>query len=174
MDLVTALYVLTFCLVAVLAWAAIRSAGRLWRKAAALAALALLIPLVYLDVTDLLGRPKPTRMAWLEDFREEMVVVGADIREGDAIYLWVRRKDELEPRAYVLKWDAKTAEAIKEASDTARDMATNLMVKLSSDEGTVYRQDDMAFYAEPQRALPEKPDPEDQGMLVEPTIAPAP
>jgi len=175
MDPATALYVLTFCLIAALAWAAIRSPGRLWRRVAALLALALLVPLVYIDVTDLLGRPKPTTMTFLEDMRDEMVVVGADIREGNAIYLWVRRKDALEPRAYVLDWDVQTAEELKEASDTAREMATDVMVKLSSEEGTVInRQERLMFYPEPQKPNPEKPAPDEPGMLVDPTIAPAP
>jgi hypothetical protein len=174
MDLLTALYVVTFCLIAVLAWAAIRSTGRLWRKVAALGALLLLIPLVYLDVNELLGRPKPISQAWLENLEQEMIVVGADIREGDAIYLWVRAKGELAPRAYVLAWDAGTADALKEASDTARDMATNLMVKLSTEEGTVNRQDDMVFYPEPQQPLPAKGGEETQGMMLDPSVAPAP
>ena len=174
MELVTVLFLLTFCLVVVLAWTVIRSPGRLWRKVAALVALAFLIPLIYIDVVELLGRPKPTTMAWIEDLREEMVLVGADIREGQAIYLWVRPKGAGEPRAYVLDWDADTAVRLKETADLAEDMATNVMVRLSNEEGTIDRTEAMVFYAEPQQALPEKPDPGDQGMVFQPSVDPAP
>jgi hypothetical protein len=174
MDLATAFYVVTFGLIATVTWAAIRSSGRLWRKIAALAALALLVPLVYVDVSELLGRPKPIDAAWLEDFRDEMVVVGADIREGQAIYLWVRPKDSDEPRAYVLDWDEDTAVKLKEAADQAQQMATNMMVKLSDETGTVERQIDMKFYPEPQQPLPDKPDPGEPGMLFQPSVEPGP
>lgn len=175
MDLLAGLFVVTICLVAVLAWAAIRSSGRTWRKVVALGALAALVPIIYVDVIELLGRPKPTTMEWIEDFKEGLVVVGADIREGHAIYLWVRMRGELEPRAYELPWDPDTATSLKETSDLAQDMATDVMVKLSEEVGTIDRQQNMVFYAEPQQPLPDKPDPgEPPGMLLQPSVAPVP
>jgi hypothetical protein len=103
-----------------------------------------------------------------------LVVIGADIREGHAIYLWVRPKDALEPRAYVLDWDADLAVELKEAADLAKDLATNVMVKLSDEAGNIDREGNMVFYAEAQQPLPDKPDADEPGMLFQPSVAPAP
>lgn len=174
MDMASVLFVITFALIAILAWAAIRAKGRAWRKAMALCALALLVPLLYIDVSELMGRPKPTSMEWFRDMREEVVVVGADIREGVAIYIWVRRKDEIEPRAYVLEWDQDTAVQLKETADLAEQMATDVMAKLPAEEEGADQRTRLVFYAEPQAALPEKPDPELPGMIFQPSVQPAP
>ena len=174
MDYVTVLFVATVVLIAVLAWSAIRARGKLWRKLAAMAALAILVPLLYVDVMGLMGRPKPITMEWFEDLREGAVLVGADIREGQAIYLWLRHQGESEPRAYVLDWDRGTAIKLKEAADTAQDMATDVMVKMSEEQATIEQRSGLVFYAEPQPDLPEKPPPDEPGMIFQPSVQPSP
>ena len=174
MDYAIVLFAATFVLMAVLAWSAIRARGKLWRKLAALAALAILVPLLYADAMGLLGRPKPITMEWFQDLRQGSVLVGADIREGVAIYIWLRHEGEIEPRAYVLDWDRDTAVRLKEAADTAQDLATDVMVKLSEEEGTIEDRRGLVFYAEPQPELPAKPPPDGPGMIFQPSVQPAP
>ncbi len=174
MDYVTVMFVATVVLIAVLAWSAVRARGKLWRKLTALGALAILVPLLYVDVMGLMGRPKPITMEWFEDFHEGAVLVGADIREGQAIYLWLRHQGESEPRAYVMDWDRDTAVKLKEAAETAQDLATDVMVKLPSDQATIEERSGLVFYAEPQPALPEKPPPDEPGMIFQPSVQPTP
>ncbi len=174
MDFVTGLFAATFVLMAILAWSAIRARGKLWRKLAALGALAVLVPLLYIDAMGLMGRPKPITMEWFRDFHQGAVLVGADIREGVAIYIWLRHEGEIEPRAYVLDWDRDTAVRLKEAADTAQEMATDVMVRLSKEDATIEERSGLVFYAEPQPALPEKPPPDEPGMIFQPSVQPAP
>ena len=174
MDYATVLFAATFVLMVVLAWSAIRARGKLWRKLAALGALAMLVPLLYVDAISLLGRPKPITMELFRDFHEGSVLVGADIREGVAIYIWLRHQGESEPRAYVLEWDRDTAVRLKEAASTAQDMATDVMVRLSKEQATIEERSGLVFYAEPQPELPAKPPPEGPGMIFQPSVQPAP
>lgn len=166
-------YLALFALAAVLAWAALREGVLLWRKIVALVALALMIPVGLAATGELLGRPKPVGSEWLFDLSRPVVVVGVVLREGRAIYLWVRRPGEDVPTAYALPWSEQTAQKIQEAKQTADALQTRLMATLQKKKPV----DEAAprfepkFYPEPQQALPLKPPPDDQsqGLYIDQT-----
>ena len=48
-----------------------------------------MMPLGYLQLTELLSRPKPIDFEWFEREALSAVVLGARFEEGEAIYLWL-------------------------------------------------------------------------------------
>jgi hypothetical protein len=158
-------YLAAFALVALLAWVAIAQPGPLPRKVAALLALALFIPVGLTASAELLGRPKPIEMEWLADLGEEATVVAWDLREGEAIYLWLRLPGESAPRAYALPWSLGEADQLMEAAETAAAMETELVARVV-DESPVEGEEDrrMLFYPPAQIALPYKIEPDETDL----------
>jgi len=63
--------------------------------------------------SSLLSRPKPLRLElWQE--ADKAKVLGATMREGEAIYVWLQFPGTDEPRAITLPWDMKMAQAAAE------------------------------------------------------------
>ena len=80
---------------------------------------ALFIPIGYLSVTELLSQPKPMQHEWFKRHVDEATLLGVSVREGQAIYLWLRLDDSLEPRYYVLPWQQQLAEKLQNLIDEA-------------------------------------------------------
>jgi hypothetical protein len=74
---------------------------------------ALLIAGLFFGYSDMLGRPKSTRLELLRSGDQEAKVTGSDMIEGTGIYLWLLLRGASEPRYYVLPWDQKTAGALQ-------------------------------------------------------------
>jgi hypothetical protein len=157
MTQVLYLFALSLGLAAALASIAIWSPRALWIKVGALAIAALFLPATYVSMLDLLSRPKPVALEWQRAGLAEAKVIGADLREGDAIYLWLRTPGGNEPRAYVLPWDRKLAEQLHGAQREAQARGTAVHAR-GLLEGNQDRQQPM-FYALPQPALPPKAPP---------------
>ena len=56
---------------------------------------------------------------WFKRQVDEATLLGVSVREGHAIYLWLRLDDSLEPRYYVLPWQQQLAEKLQNLIDEA-------------------------------------------------------
>jgi len=119
MELLVYLFAATVGLFALLATIAIWSPRRTTIRAVSLAATAALLPLGYVELVELLSRPKPMDFEWFHRDTEKAVVLGHSFEEGKAIYLWLRLDKDPEPRYYVLPWRQDLAERIQETTDDA-------------------------------------------------------
>jgi hypothetical protein len=126
--------------------------GRVWQRAASATVFVLLIALVYGGSIELLGRPKPVRLEWRD--LEKAQVLGASMREDEAIYLWLQFDGAPEPRVYTLPWSMKTAQDLQNAMQQGEATGTGVEMTMSLESG----QDDREpkFHPIPQPALPDK------------------
>ena len=104
---------------AVLATIAIWAPRRARVRIAATAITTLFLPIVYAQVVEVLGKPKPVSFEWYERNVERAALLGVSLEEGKAIYLWLRLDGSLEPRAYVVPWSLRLAEKLEDAVDEA-------------------------------------------------------
>jgi hypothetical protein len=142
-------------LAAALAAIAIWSPRALWIKVSALVITTAFVPLTYVSVIDLLSRPKPIALEWSRAGLAEARVIGAELREGEGIHLWLRVPEVPEPRSYVLPWDQKLAEQLQKAQREATEKGTGLRARNLFRTGPQSKQEPV-FYAEPQQARPPK------------------
>lgn len=91
--------------------------------------LALALAVTYAGGADLLGRPKPARLALIEQMQDEARLVGSYYVEGKAIWLWLLWPDAAAPMAYALPWDRRTAEALMKARRQAEADGAQVMVR---------------------------------------------
>ncbi len=129
MSAIVPLFVVSAVVAAGLAWLAIWSPRRPLIKVAALALAALLLPLGYLSLVELTGRPKEVRDEWLLAGLEEAQVLAFDLREGRAIFLWLRLPGIDEPRSYRLPWSLPLARQLQEAGRAAERAGTAVAVR---------------------------------------------
>ncbi len=153
----TGAFLLTFALCAVIAWSAVFSRGRLWRKVAALLALVALVPTLYLAVTGLLGLPKPVGTAWLDNFTEYRRVIAYDIHEDKAIYLWLDMADGSEPRVFAIPYDKETVTRLQGAEDRANSLASQLLARVANEQENRTGYWEFTNQTEFVRELPQKP-----------------
>jgi hypothetical protein len=165
MSEVLFLFAISLGLATALASIAIWSPRALWVKVGALAIAALFLPATYVSVVDLLSRPKPVALEWQRGGLAEAKVIGADLREGEAIYVWLRTPEAEEPRSYVLPWDRKLAEQLHGAQREAQARGTAVHAR-GLFEGDRDRQQPL-FYALPQPALPPKEPPAQKPFVFE-------
>jgi len=140
-------------------WAQRRPAAKL----AALSLAALLLPLGYVALADLPGRPKPVRDEWLHARATEAVVLAFELDEGRAIHLWLRLPGVDEPRAYRLPWSLPLARQLQEASRAAEKSGTAVAMRHPFESSLDDREPKV--YPLPQPALPPKEVPGDALVL---------
>lgn len=148
------LFAASAALAVILAGISIWSHRRLWAKICAVLATALFIPTIYMSYADLLSRPKPASLEWWNRDASEVTVVGAKLREGEAIYLWIEMPQADEPRAYKLPWQQELAKQLYGAQREADAMGTKVRMRSPFKEQTEDREP--MFYAQPQPPLPSK------------------
>jgi hypothetical protein len=150
-------FLFMFALACVIAWAAVFARGRLWRKIAALLALVALVPAIFVAVSELLGLPKPASTAWLENLTEYHRVIAYDVHESEAIFLWLDAGDGKEPRVFSIPYDKETLTRLQGAEDRASSLASDLLARVSQEQGT--RTDRWKFTNQTEfaRELPTKP-----------------
>jgi hypothetical protein len=165
MSQVFYLFAASLMLVAALAAITIWSPRALWGKGMALTIVTLFLPAVYVSLVELLSRPKPVTLEWRQGGLAEAKVIGADLREGEAIFVWLRLPDAVEPRAYALPWDQKLAEQLYGAQREAASRGTAVHVKHLF-KNSVDRQPPK-FYALPQPAQPPKAVPPHNPLIYE-------
>jgi hypothetical protein len=128
---------------------------------------ALLLALLFFGYSDMLGRPKSTRLEVLHTGDKEATILGSYILEGSGIYLWLQLPEAREPRYYVLPWDEKTAAALQRAiEDNAQHHGAGVVMQLPFEFSWEKREP--VFHPLPQPKLPDK------NGLPPPTIYKAP
>jgi hypothetical protein len=154
MSQVSYLFAVSLALATALAGISIWSPRAVWIKVGALSIAVLFLPATYVSVVELLSRPKPIALQWQRMDLSEARVIGAELREGEAIYLWLRMPGFEEPRSYVLPWDQKLAEQLHGAQRDAQARGTAVHAR-GLFEPSQDRQQPV-FYAVPQPARPPK------------------
>jgi hypothetical protein len=116
---------------------------------------ALLIAGLFFGYSDMLGRPKSTRLEVLRSGDKEAKVIGSYILEGSGIYLWLLLPSAGEPRYYVLPWDQATASALQKAiEDNAQHHGGGVVMQIPFERS--WEQREPVFHPLPQPKLPEK------------------
>lgn len=141
-------------MVAALATISIWSNHRLLLKSGAILIVALTLPAAYLTILDLLSRPKPVSLEWGARDLSEATVIGAHLKEGDRIFLWLHVEGLDEPRYYVLPWDEQLAKQLYGAQQEAEAEGTE--VRMNRPFAHKNMESEMMFYALPQPAPPPK------------------
>ena len=154
-DLPT-LYAVFLVLAAALALISVWSRRRLALRAGAVGLLALTAAVAYTAFSDLLSRPKPMALEFIRDDLGEAEVLGAALREGRGIYVWLRLPGVDEPRYYVMPWQLETAEELQKAMREADRNRSGLLMRLPF-EKSIERRAMPRFYAVPAPKLPDKP-----------------
>lgn len=160
------LFVVLLGLASSLAAISIWSPRPFWIKVCAITVAALLLPTAYFSLVELLSRPKPIALEWAQRDLSEAVVIGADLREGKSIYLWLKVDGLEEPRSYVLPWDQKLAEQLHGARREAKAKGTGVRVNrpfMSKQE-----KGHLVFYAAPRAAPVPKTPPTHRGFVFQP------
>jgi hypothetical protein len=127
---------------------------RLWIKGAAIGTAALFMPAVYASFAHLLSLPKPVALEWWQGHAEQATVLGATMREEEAIFLWLQLPGIPEPRAYALPWNRDLAEQLQAAQREAESNRTQVQMRLPFESSLDDREP--KFYAMPQPQLPPK------------------
>ena len=150
-------YTVFVVLAAALALVAVWSHRNVAFRVGSVALLALVAVVSYGAFSDLLSRPKPAILELGNAAVDEAEVLGAALREGRGIYLWLRLPDVVEPRYYVLPWRLNLAEELQKAMREAERNRAGLIMRLPF-EGGLEDREAPRFYAVPQAKLPDKPD----------------
>jgi len=126
----TLLFGCTVVLIAGVANVAVWSHRGLRVRSLVVVLVAVLAPLLFLSVTELLSRPKPVRHAWFQQRAQEAIVLGADFVEDRAIYLWLRIDGAEAPGHFVLPWNSRFAERLEDLMDEG--MNNGKLVKINN------------------------------------------
>jgi hypothetical protein len=97
-------------------------------RVAALLVAALFIPIAYVELVEMLSKPKPMSFEWLERSAAKATVLGVSLHEGTAIYMWLRLDGAMEPRYYVLPWRQSLAERLEDAIEDAVARRTGVII----------------------------------------------
>ncbi len=154
MSELTAVFPVLGGLAFVLANIAIWSPRRLWVKMGALATAAIFLPAAYMSLSEMLSRPKPVGSEWARRELAEATVIGSQMVEGQAIFLWLSIEGIGEPRSYALPWDEKVARQLQGARRNAEARGTKVKVKNPFEQSIDVRE--RIFYAAPQAPPPQK------------------
>lgn len=129
--------------------------GGRFRRAAVSVFFALVIAGVFFGYSDMLGRPKSTRLEVLRSSDKEAIVLGSYMIEGRGIYLWLLLPETGEPRYYVLPWEQQTATALQRAvEDNAQQHGGGVVMQIPFERSWEKREP--VFHALPQPKLPDK------------------
>lgn len=129
--------------------------GNRWRRAAVSLLFALMLAGLFFGYSDMLGRPKSTRLEVLRGADAEVKVLGSYLVEGTGIYLWLQLPAVREPRYYVLPWDEKTASALQKAiEENASTHGGGIVMRLPFEHSWDKREP--MFHPLPQPKLPDK------------------
>ncbi len=129
--------------------------GSKWRRAAVSGFFAILLAGLFFGYSDMLGRPKSTRLEVLRPSESEAKVLGSYMVEGTGIYLWLQLKGNKEPRYYVLPWEEKMASDLQKAiAENAERHGSGVAMRHPFERSWDKRE--AMFYPEPQPMLPEK------------------
>lgn len=154
MESLTYLHAVAVLIAAGLAAVAIRTPRSLTLRTGAVALAGLLMVTGYAAFAELLGKPKPVTLEWAADRTGDAVVLAADMREGEAIYLWLKVEGISEPRAYMLPWSMEMAKQFRRANADAERKGAKVRVR-GNLQDPLEEQEQM-FYVPPPQPLPPK------------------
>ncbi len=130
-------------------------------RVAAVAITTLFIPVIYVELIEMLSKPKPMSFEW---FRRgvDAELLSTSLDEGKAIYVWLRIAGLTEPRYYKIPWNLKLAEKLEDAVDDAvRENSTiilkNPFYRKSLEEWGDLNVDILPPPLPPQKAFPSSP-----------------
>lgn len=129
MDMLFYFFAATIAVAALLAIIAIWAPRRPIVRFSALAATILIIPLGYIQLTEMLARPKPIEFEWFRKDVEQAQLLGVSLDEGRAIYMWLRIDKDIEPRYYKLPWKQQVAEKLEDLIDNALRHHSTIILK---------------------------------------------
>jgi hypothetical protein len=137
------------------AYIAMPAASRL-RRVMVSGFFALILGGLFFGYSDMLGRPKSTRLEMFRGGLKDAHVLGSYLKEGEGMYLWLKLPGTPEPRSYKLPWDEKLAKSLQEAIEQNTQqhgggVAMGMPFERSWDK------DKPKFYPMPQPKLPDKP-----------------
>jgi hypothetical protein len=136
------------------AYVAVPAASR-GRRAIIAGFFAVIIGAVFFGYSDMLGRPKSTRLEVFRTSMPDAKVVGSYLKENDGIYLWLQLPGLDEPRYYKVPWDEKVAKALQSAiAENERQHGSGVGMGLPFERG--WDREDPKFYALPQLKPPDK------------------
>jgi hypothetical protein len=127
-----------------------RQTGR--RRYVSVGVFVALVAVVYGGTIEVMSRPKPVALEWRDV--AEAKLLGATMREGEAIFVWLQVEGEAEPLAYALPWSVEAAQQLQGATAEAETSGTDVMVTQPFGDGLDDREP--KFYAAPQPPMPEK------------------
>ncbi len=119
MESMTYLFVVILLLAGTLASLAIWAPRRTWVRVLSLTLAVLIIPVAYIQMTELLSRAKPAKYEWWRRQTDTVTILDVSFHEGVAIYLWLRLDGDIVPRYYSLPWSTSLAEKIEDALEDA-------------------------------------------------------
>ena len=128
-DSLTFLIMAVVLLAAILASIAAWAPRKTWVRVSALVITLLIVPIGFLQVTEMLSRPKPANYEWLRRNVDKVTVLSASFHENNAIYLWVRLAGDAKPRYYSLPWSNKLAENLQESLEEAVQQNGNVVLR---------------------------------------------
>ncbi len=139
---------------ALLASLAIWSRRAMRVRLLALAAMVGFTASLYVALTDMLSRPKPIALEWSMPDPEKSAIVASQLREGEAIFLWLMRDADSAPQAYRLPWSEELARQLHESQREASQTGT--AVRMNDPRDGNLAEGERVFYAEPHQSLPAK------------------
>ncbi len=157
MDPMLALYGIVVALAGGLVAIAIRGDKGVGLKAGALVLAAGLMATAYAGYGELLGRAKPVSQEWFARDAAEATVLASQMREGEAIFLWLRLEGDEEnpaPRAYRLPWSEEAARELHKARRQAEAQGTELRMRAPFKGDPT--ENEPVFHAAPPPRLPPK------------------
>jgi hypothetical protein len=117
---------------------------------------AIILGAVFFGYSDMLGRPKLTRLEVFRTSMQDAKVIGSYLKENDGVYLWLQLPGLAEPRYYKLPWDEKVAKALQGAiAENERQHGSGVGIGLPFERS--WDREEPKFYALPQPKLPDKP-----------------
>ncbi|MEA2983270.1 MAG: hypothetical protein QOF09_5093 [Alphaproteobacteria bacterium] len=137
------------------AYVAMPAASR-GRRAVIVGFFAIILGALFFGYSDMLGRPKSTRLEVVRTNMQDAKVIGSYLKENNGIYLWLQMTGLDEPRYYKLPWNEKVAKALQNAiAENERQHGSGVGMGLPFERG--WSREDPKFYALPQPKLPDKP-----------------
>jgi len=154
-NLVNTLFAACTLMLGIILWITVSGEKRFALRILALGLGISFLPMGFGAMTELLSKPKPVSLEWLQRSAVEAKVHGSIARENEAIYVWLQLPDDKEPRAYVLPWSEAAAIEMHKAKSQADAQGTQLMMKVPF-KSRNKQQADTQFYPAPQPKAPPK------------------
>jgi hypothetical protein len=153
-DPLFALFAAIVALSAGLTLIAVRGGASVGTRTGAVALFALLTVVGYGALIELMSRPKPASLGWVRTHATTVKVAASQLRENEAIYLWLVFDEEPEPRAYKLPWSMEMARQLRDAERRAAQRQSEVRMKTPFAKNDA--KTEQVFHAPPRPAPPPK------------------